>query len=441
VTGLIGWWPLHENSGNTARDLSGNGNHGTLNGGVTQGVTGKGGLTAYSFDGSDDGIEGNIDFTSDSYTMSCWVKPEKVPPSKKEITYNFHDGGTDATRFTLQTDGNWYLYHWQNSDRASQVELNLGSATKNKWQLLTVTYDGSKLKAYLDADQVDTASASSYMDATEFSIGEWEYQPDNNVFTGKVADCRKYNRALSPQEIQTLYEWGNGDYTDRTYHDGNDSGAVSRWRFDDDSNTGTAIDGWNNNNGTIVNGTTYTSDAVRQKAIKLNGTDNYVDLGSPLYPTGAKTLAIWFKYNSGGLAAGDAYLFEQEGTNGNIQSLYYNDDSDLRFRNNGETTISHPVTIEPENWNFAAYTYDGTTEKLYLNGKMVKEGTNGYDTDNANNTGLGTKRLGGGLWQGKIDDARIYNRALEPYEVFQLYQWGTRGRDMRKLTVNTRGNT
>jgi hypothetical protein len=56
VTGLIGWWPLHESSGK-AKDLSGNGNDGALNNGVRQGVAGKGGLTAYSFDGKDEYVD------------------------------------------------------------------------------------------------------------------------------------------------------------------------------------------------------------------------------------------------------------------------------------------------------------------------------------------------------------------------------------------------
>jgi hypothetical protein len=44
------------------------------------------------------------------------------------------------------------------------------------------------------------------------------------------------------------------------------------------------------------------------------------------------------------------------------------------------------------------------------------------------------------LFEGKLDDPRLYSRPLKSHEVFQLYQWGTRGRDMRKLTVNARGD-
>ena len=53
---LIGYWPLNENSGK-AYDRSGNGNHGSLNGAVTQGETGLLGNTAYDFDGNDDYIQ------------------------------------------------------------------------------------------------------------------------------------------------------------------------------------------------------------------------------------------------------------------------------------------------------------------------------------------------------------------------------------------------
>ena len=80
MTGLVGWWPLNEDSGNTAYDLSGNGNHGSLNGGITQGVVGKGGLTSYSFDGNDDYVDvGDSAFNlSEAISLSVWIKPDSL---------------------------------------------------------------------------------------------------------------------------------------------------------------------------------------------------------------------------------------------------------------------------------------------------------------------------------------------------------------------------
>ena len=390
MTGLVGWWPLNEDSGTTAYDLSGNGNHG----------------------------ESHL-FRIRS-TQAQLFDFQSRTSSPNTLVCNLDD--SNGTSHTIE----------------KEIQ-NLSDLEANKWTHGAVSYEkGGKMKVYIDGKEVDSKNVNNYPVRNFSNDAYTKNNGYNQAFRGYVQDIRVYRRALSNAEIQTIHEWGDGNYTSHEYHNGEDPGAVSRWKFDDDSDTSTAIDSWNNSDGTIVNGTSYNSDSVNGKSINLNSS-NYIDTGTSIYPARAKTLSIWFKYNSGGLAAGDAYLFDQEGTSGNLQSLYYNDDSDLRFRNNGSTTISHPVNIEPDTWNFIAYTYDGTNEKLYLNGINVEKSSSGSDTDNANNTGIGTKRLGGGLWEGKIDDARIYNRALKTWEIFHLYQWGTKGRDMRKMTINKRG--
>jgi hypothetical protein len=40
---------------------------------------------------------------------------------------------------------------------------------------------------------------------------------------------------------------------------------------------------------------------------------------------------------------------------------------------------------------------------------------------------------------GLIDDVRIYDRALEPWEIHEIYRWGTRGRDLRPDLVRKKG--
>ena len=73
--GLVAWYPFDGN----ASDMSGNGNHGTVNGATLgtdrHGQVGK----AYHFDGVDDWIEvshhPSIDFNSnESFTISLWLK-------------------------------------------------------------------------------------------------------------------------------------------------------------------------------------------------------------------------------------------------------------------------------------------------------------------------------------------------------------------------------
>ena len=66
--GLVAWYPFDGN----ASDMSGNGNHGTVNGATLgtdrHGVAGK----AYSFDGVDDLMDPNI-ITVDEFSVNLWV--------------------------------------------------------------------------------------------------------------------------------------------------------------------------------------------------------------------------------------------------------------------------------------------------------------------------------------------------------------------------------
>ena len=74
--GLVAWYPFDGN----ASDMSGNGNHGTVNG-ATLGTDYHGKLnSAYSFDGLNDYIEINSSETlsfSDEISLSFWMKPTK----------------------------------------------------------------------------------------------------------------------------------------------------------------------------------------------------------------------------------------------------------------------------------------------------------------------------------------------------------------------------
>ena len=72
--GLVGWWPFDGN----ASDMSGNENHGTVNG-ATLGADrfGQVGM-AYDFDGVDDFIvvsdSNKFDFENRGFSISSWVK-------------------------------------------------------------------------------------------------------------------------------------------------------------------------------------------------------------------------------------------------------------------------------------------------------------------------------------------------------------------------------
>lgn len=435
---LVGWWPLHEWSGR-ANDLSGSENHGVVTG-ATQGVAGVSGLTSYSFDGSNDKVitgQKNLDMDKVGFTMMTWWKCGSESNTDRVISKR--DSQNRGYELVPRDD----VISVSIGDDSGITHLDVGSTdiTDDAWHHIAAVIEppsnGSRTcQVYLDGEPDGTEEFSrtgSINSTADLRIGT---RGTTSYYEGNIFDVRVYDRLLADSEITDVYQSGISNSTDSSLHDGSDSSGIARWAFDN-SSTSKAEDSWNGNDGT-VSGLSYDSDAIRGKSLKLNGSD-YFDAEKSLYPTGSKTLSIWFRYDEDGLdssSGGDAYLFEQEDSSGDIQALYYNDDTQVIFLNSGTTEVGYNINIPPDVWNLVTYTYDGTDSKLYLNGTLVDEG-NGSDTDTANDTGIGTKRLGGGLWSGNVDDARIYNRALSPEEVHQLYQWGTKGEDFRRTTTTT----
>jgi hypothetical protein len=84
------------------------------------------------------------------------------------------------------------------------------------------------------------------------------------------------------------------------------------------------------------------------------------------------------------------------------------------------------TTLIPTNvWVSFAASYDGTTKKLFVNGLL--DNSVAYSTQLNWNFNFAGEAIGGGFpiqaesFDGIIDDIRIYNRALSPSEVQQLY--------------------
>lgn len=91
-------WELDETTGTQAGDSSGNGNHGTLRGAVTVGLTGHQG-TAYSFraDGSWVEVPSSVTLNpgADDFGFSAWVNLTRAPG--KGVTYDIIRKGLAAT--------------------------------------------------------------------------------------------------------------------------------------------------------------------------------------------------------------------------------------------------------------------------------------------------------------------------------------------------------
>ena len=429
MTGLIGWWPLHEDSGDKAYDLSGNENHGSLNGGVTQGVAGKGGLTAYSFDGSDDYVNHDkspVSGGQSEITVSLWFRLSQG--GSEQYMYE-STGGPNDWSYASRLGAGDNLQTFIETDTTYSLNTNF-TVSEDRWYHLVVKLQSEVLRIYVDGEQIDSLSdiTGTLEDTTGFHIGS-SRTPDRN-WNGSICNVRIYDRALSVEEIQTLYDWGSGDFA-RPLNNENSSSAVSRWALDGD-----ATDSWGSNDGTTSGGLSWSNDAIRGQAASFDGSDDEIDVGNSLGGASEGTVAAWVQSHTD--TGWKAVWDENDGTSANGTRLYLTNNNVFGFQVNGKWAESD-VTPVSNSWYFIVGTYDGSNVKMYINGYQKSATSQSGIIESTSEGMIGSEYDGDYTWDGKIDEVRIYDKALSREEVFELYRWGTKGRDMRKFTVNSRG--
>ena len=159
----------------------------------------------------------------------------------------------------------------------------------------------------------------------------------------------------------------------------------------------------------------------------MDGTNDYITTGTTLISADSITLSAWV--NASGAKDGMAIFGNINGQTGsNRQCLIY-DNAGVENLTFTDGLISLSITLGTGTWQHIVYTNRGTTNTLYLNGVKIAENTAGSLTTAAEqNVEIGSCVGSSGrtdYFQGKIDEARLYRRALSADEVAQLYRLNT----------------
>ncbi|MDO9254937.1 MAG: LamG-like jellyroll fold domain-containing protein [Bacteroidales bacterium] len=201
------------------------------------------------------------------------------------------------------------------------------------------------------------------------------------------------------------------------------NGLVGYWPF-----IGNANDKSGNNNNGIVYGATLTTDRFGKEnnAYSFNGFNNYIRISdnSSLDISEEITISAWRYITSNSLGRIVRKINTWgESIGGYILSSannYINTELQLNTHY-GATIIRKDSAFALNEWQFVAMTYDGSTVNLYLNDKLYYSSqVTGKINVNNEDVLIGASD-GVEYFAGSIDDIRIYNRALEAYEIKALY--------------------
>lgn len=217
------------------------------------------------------------------------------------------------------------------------------------------------------------------------------------------------------------------------------TGLVAHWSFDDctanDSST-SHFDGTMQGSPQCTTGVTL--DGTTGKALQFNGSTDWIEgnIDSTVFASDW-SIAAWF-YHTGYGAPWEAIFSNSTNNVNNTPLMTFNGDvnkdgvygtSDyLGINGVGTTPVGTFIDLGSHfnQWIFAVITYENGVPTIYAykNGKLIKASQAlSWDLQQSNGFYIGRHYYAGSnlLFKGKIDEVKIYNRALSTSEVSNLY--------------------
>jgi hypothetical protein len=194
----VALWHFNEGSGDTVYDVSGNGNHGVINGASwVNGINGK----ALSFNGSSDYITTNLKIHPDSFptlTMEAWVMPT-ADPVKLDGVMNGDDGGYDRG-VGIHIDNKWTIQVGNTNWKPGPI------GDINSWQHIVVIYSPANIKFCKNGVCYNYNSAGSFGTSNQPLVIGQDIACGGCYFSGIIDEVSVYDSALSNSEILSHYQ-------------------------------------------------------------------------------------------------------------------------------------------------------------------------------------------------------------------------------------------
>ena len=364
-------------------------------------------------------------------TISAWINPSLLPSKLPESQGAIFDQTDDA--YALMMDRNTQELRFTISDADGTREtpsIPQDFLTIGSWHQVVGSYDGSLgiARIYLNGELIDEHSnpdLTGEVNTADPNIGRGGSNT-NGHFHGKIDDVALWSRPLSQAEITTLASGSTGNTIP--------AGLVAHYPLD-----GSAEESVSDLDGIVNDGAQnggWISDGPRGNAISLRGANDFVLLPSTTafdMRQPAVTVNTWIRsdilpsqmFESSGFILGDLR---------NAIQLYYNISGEIRFRAY-DTEVDRIQAVIPETrltpgqWHMVTGVYSGDGEtgiaRTYLDGDLIDQATSTTTTSDVREAALlaigtqGTRRRF--HFPGDIDDLAIWNRALAPDEIAELF--------------------
>ena len=419
----IAAWYRGEDNGLDVFDL----NDGTLLNGVSY-TTGKVGRS-FDLDGVNDYVQMDVDVQPSAMsevTFEAWVFP-RSPTGADQAIIGGDDGGWDR-QLGISPDG--ISFRAQTGTIAS---FDAVPVDYNQWQHVAVVYSSTNVKVYKNGVEYSFGSApTGQASVNKLALGSNRCplcitNSATQQFNGLIDEATVYDRALSQTELQSIYNANSGGKC--LYCTPAPVGMTSWYQAENDTN-----DVRSRINGTPQGGIGYAPGKIGQ-AFNFDGIDDTVELGTGM-ASHDFSLSMWVKPGATQIQYADIvdnnhskfqnWVIQQDASNTNMYAF----------------SGTPPFPLAPDVWQHLVVTHDSSdNSRAYVDGVLVASGTYAITYNGTQFLRLGRwanfhpDQGGNRFWNGQMDEFAIFDRALTPIEVRNMYQAG--GNGMCRPTATT----
>ena len=386
----------NEGSGQSFADSSLSNHTITVNGSTTHSTTkSKFSGGSIKFDGTGDYLRtSSEDFLDGNWTVDCWFYYDASFPGTIEgliaLDYDGASGSSNnALNFGVTSGAMALLVSSNVSSGWNIVNTTGGTVTANAWNHGAVVFDGSTYKAYLNGSQVISVTSSTAVAS----------QSSSQIIVGTTADGssgQSWNGYIDEVRVTQAALWTN--------------------TFTPPARRDTLV---------ISDGMMYNG-----SCIDLDGTDDYIDLGSIAFGTKDINIALWFTID----AFDDDYaciFCNRTSTTGNvgfeIRQRTSGTKIELQFDWGSGSNSVETGALSTGTWHHIVATLDRSGYlRGYLNGvefgsplDISSQSATSITSDQSAKIG---KDAYASYWNGQVGDLKIYeNTVLSASQVKEIY--------------------
>ncbi|MBP5975978.1 LamG domain-containing protein [Brasilonema sp. CT11] len=363
-------------------------------------------------------------YLTNEWTIEAWFSYPLPEQNWNTLTSN-QDG---SDRQIVVEDGQQLGTYYGGKFYDSGYNIKLLS---NGWHHLTAVAKGDTTLFYIDGNKVgdvkQKAIEAQTTDAGKKALENQIFKSTSPISTignakansqqfGKLAEVRIWGLALSEEEIAV---------NSKTLLSGNEPGLLAYFPMNEATGT-TVRDSTGNeqNQGTIVGASWWGCAAPignpGHQVMQFDGVDDYVNVGNPdalKFSDKRYTIEAWIKPSPSSSTSDRTIVSKWNSGTSGLYRFYLKSNNTLSIYHDvpPRELNSSTTTIPAETYSHVAATYDGSTVRLYVNGKEAGSSNIGISQDINTAVLIGASHNQGkvseNFFKGQIAEVRIWKVA------------------------------